>query len=346
MTHTRYYFLSQYNILTYYTYFIVLFCNTVFDDLPELGWNIRFVIKQDTNEKKYFIQTSDTYIIDEYMYKWCDVYGHVNANFSHYSKNDYPKIVSLVPSFGIDVYGKYKCWLVALETLLRSFNHIVDRTEWDASKGKDVYNFYKNIKHHIGRCVKTHNSRLKYDDYISENNSSDNYVFFLSTLWYNDAYNKNDEGVNKRRADFIRAVKNNSYITFEGGLLAGKLSSNELFKDVITYNGVSMKDWIEKTKKSSFVFNTPAFWNCHGWKLGEYLALGKCIISTPLSNDLPEPLVHGENIHFVDSYDSMCEAIDYIQKNPEYKHKLEQGARDYWNKYGTPLQSLRRLGIF
>ena len=49
MTHTRYYFLSQYNILTYY--FIVLFSNTVFDELPELGWNIRFVIKQDTNEK-------------------------------------------------------------------------------------------------------------------------------------------------------------------------------------------------------------------------------------------------------------------------------------------------------
>ena len=40
-----------------------------------------------------------------------------------------------------------------------------------------------------------------------------------------------------------------------------------------------MNEWISKTKQSAIVFNTPAFWSCHGWKLGEYLAMGKCIIS-------------------------------------------------------------------
>ena len=75
-------------------------------------------------------------------------------------------------------------------------------------------------------------------------------------------------------------------------------SSDDIFKDCLT-KGVCMTEWMHKTKMSEVVFNTPAFWECHGWKLGEYLALGKAIISTPLSNDLPYPLEHGKNIYMI-----------------------------------------------
>ena len=55
------------------------------------------------------------------------------------------------------------------------------------------------------------------------------------------------------------------------------------------------------------------------WDLGEYLALGKAIISTPLFNDLPAPLTHGINIHFVENdVDSIKEAVSYIIANPDY----------------------------
>ena len=94
------------------------------------------------------------------------------------------------------------------------------------------------------------------------------------------------------------------------------------------------------------MFNTPAFWNCHGWKLGEYLAMGKCILSTALSNDLPAPLVHGEHIHFVDNDQAaMHDALCYILSHPDYQHHLEQAASHYWQTYGTPLATLRLLNI-
>lgn len=74
--------------------------------------------------------------------------------------------------------------------------------------------------------------------------------------------------------------------------------------------------------------------------------MGKCIISTPLSNDLPAPLVHGEHIHYVENTEeSMRDAVEYILAHPEYRHKLEAGARAYWEKYGTPEASLKLLGI-
>jgi glycosyltransferase involved in cell wall biosynthesis len=107
-----------------------------------------------------------------------------------------------------------------------------------------------------------------------------------------------------------------------------------------------MREWLEKTKQSAVVFNTPAFWNCHGWKLGEYLALGKCIVSTKLQNDLPFPLEHGKNIHFVENnQDAMGEAIEYIISHPDYRQKLESGARAYWDAYGSPIAALKLLGV-
>ena len=183
---------------------------------------------------------------------------------------------------------------------------------------------------------------------MSPSQSYEKYVFFCSTLWYSDEWNKNDEGLNRRRALFIRTCKNIENLHFEGGLVSqpGR-SSDDLFADCLLKNPYSYNEWLDKTKRSSVVFNTPAFWDCHGWKLGEYLALGKAIISTPLSNDLPAPLIHGENIHFVDdNVESLRAAVEKIVNDKSYREKLERGARQWWDKYGTPEKSIERVISF
>ena len=90
-----------------------------------------------------------------------------------------------------------------------------------------------------------------------------------------------------------------------------------------------ISEYIKKTKLSTIVFNTPSVHNCHGWKLGEYLAMGKAIISTPLSNNLPEDLVHGKNIHFVSNMSELKIAINFLLDNSSYRMILEQGAKEY-----------------
>jgi hypothetical protein len=200
---------------------------------------------------------------------------------------------------------------------------------------------------YLGKYKQMITLRLPYR-YYHRQKASANYAFHLSTLWYNDKWNNNDDKVNQARANFIRACKSIEILKFEGGLVPQKgRSSQEKFEDCIYDNQVSMKTWLNKTKKSSIVFNTPAFWDCNGWKLGEYLALGKAIVSTPLRNDLPEPLSHGGNVHFVDnSTDSIRESILFILNNDNYRTKLENGAYHYWQKYGTPERSLELLGIY
>ncbi|MCR4847964.1 MAG: hypothetical protein K5920_03815 [Bacteroidales bacterium] len=294
------------------------------DGKPDQTGNLCFVVYRGEEQRKYVLSYTDSYKVNESLYDWCDVYGSVNANFSKTPKQFHDKLIALCPSFGV------RLWSIPQALSFALFDQVGTAF---------------SVKKRIGKVWRM-TRRPPYNAY-APSLSSDHYVFFLSTLWYNDEWNKNDEGVNSRRANFIRACKELEEVVFEGGLVSqGKeRSSEDLFADCL-FNGIPMSEWMDKTKRSALVFNTPAFWDCHGWKLGEYLALGKCIVSTELSNDLPVPLEHGKNIHFIENTpEAMKEAIKYIVDHPDYRVSLEKGARDYWGKYGTPKASLKLLGL-
>lgn len=287
-----------------------------------------FIIRQTGQlDKKFYLHGNDSYRIEEEIYEWCDVYASVNANFEKTPGRD--KLVSMTPSFGIRVWNTGGTFWAALSNAVCYIKSIHDH------KLKTFLGSYKRLL-----------NRPCYSDLTPEPSRSD-YIFFCSTLWYNDEYNQNDRHLNARRARFIRACKDLEGLRFEGGLVPQQgRSSIELFRDCLSDSSYPYHQWLQNTKRSALVFNTPAFWDCHGWKLGEYLALGKAIISTSLSNDLPAPLTHGVNIHFVeDDLDSIKDAICYIIQNQDYRRQLEQGARKYWEAYGTPEKSLELLGI-
>lgn len=322
----------------------VSFSMKPFRELPDPGWGMRFLAINNF-VTKYYIHTSDSSEIRQLDYQWCDVYGHVNANFKETPRQDYPKVVSLAPSFGIKALSDRQTINMAIHNFFISMSSILSVTEWNKYTNRMENNRFNNVKHYFGRIIKTNRNRLPYLDYINHTVSDDNYIFFSSTLWYNTVDNQNDEGVNLRRANFMRVCKSIPNLMFEGGFVADDSSSKEKFGDLLT-SSIPLSDWIAKTKKSALVFNTPAFRNCHGWKLGEYLALGKCIISTPLVNDLPVPLVHGVNIHYVEpDFDALYDAITYILSHKEYRLKLENNAKAYWENYGTPEKSLHLLGL-
>ena len=157
-----------------------------------------FLFKVD--DKRYAISYCDSYEINEAVYDWCDVYGSVNANFSKTPERFRGKLVSLCPSFGI------RCW--------NYFSALLH-----ASKG--LFQSGKPCKKYLGK-YKRMLQRPLYQDYFIKNpsNNNNNYIFFLSTLWFSDEWNRNDEGVNVRRANFIRACKELDNVQFEGGLVS------------------------------------------------------------------------------------------------------------------------------
>jgi glycosyltransferase involved in cell wall biosynthesis len=98
-----------------------------------------------------------------------------------------------------------------------------------------------------------------------------------------------------------------------------------------------LSEYLDRTRRSSLVFSAPSVHACLGWKLGEYLALGKAIVSTELGRALPAPLEHGVHVHYVRSeVDDMTEAIEEINRNSGYRRTLERGARRWYEEYMAP----------
>lgn len=170
--------------------------------------------------------------------------------------------------------------------------------------------------------------RRSLKEYVPQN-STNKYIFHLSSLWAEDT-----AFINYSRLNFIRASKATSGIKFEGGLVDVGYDFSFMgdINDALYSGGkIKLVNYIKKTKQSFVVFNGPSVKKCHGWKIAEYLALGKAVISTKFHNHLPIPLEHGKNIFFVeDDYQSFKEAIEFLLQNPKEVLKLEKGASKYW----------------
>jgi glycosyltransferase involved in cell wall biosynthesis len=153
--------------------------------------------------------------------------------------------------------------------------------------------------------------------------SEPGYVFHRSRAWSGPHASTN--GPRERFIDALESVG-----------LAGDAS--------LADDRISLASYLEQTRRSSVVFNCPAVHGCLGWKLGEYLALGKAIISIPLERALPEPLEHGEHIHYVDdNTEAMSEAVRTIDRDADYRHHLESGARSWYERNLTPAKIAARL---
>jgi hypothetical protein len=287
--------------------------------------NISFLLIDTTSSEilKVSIDHGDfNSILDQSTYEWADIYGKVNTNWKITPKDKYPKIVCLATNFGIrsfnlpeSVYYSLKNYFVVCPT---------------------------NNKKYFAKYYKQ-KFKLRVQEYPLSH-SEKGYVFSVNTLWYSDDENNLNNTTNKIRAEFMDTCKSLSGITFEGGFIPSQLG-NENFKHLHLKESLSQSEYINKLKRSVFAFNTPAVWNCHGWKLGEYLCMGKAIISTPLSNDLPAPLIHGESIHIVNNQQELLDAIQLLNENDTYRLKLEKNARCYYEKYVSPEASIRLLGI-
>ena len=286
----------------------------------------RFVTIEEEVFSKYVIDWGDDCQIDDEDYDWCDYYGKININLKKTPVCYYKKIRSIAPGFGIRIWGKYESAFYSIANLVNSKTQL------------------SHIRKFVSKYYKQYNN-LTLDYYVRQL-SKKNYIYSLNTLWNSNEWINNDDTVNQYRANFINACRSLSMIYFEGGFVYGNVrNDNPKFSSMIVNSPwIPKEEYVKKIKESLLVFNTPAWALCHGWKLGEYLAMGKAIISTPILNELPAPLEHGKHIHIVSGEESeIKDAVELLIQNKEYRNYLETNAYEYYQKYASPVQSIRLL---
>ena len=285
------------------------------------------LIKNLNHEIKIIIDYADEQFINNTSLHWCDIYGKINYSASELDPELKEKIVLLPPNFGIKKWGLFKSIIIAGTNYLKCYREVTNKRKFFSP-------YYKQLNYN------------KISDYVQDGSSlNKNNVFSMSTLWYSDDNVNNDSGVNLYRYNFFKACKSNYNINFRGGFVYSmKKNRNPMFDEFIVTERMLYKEYLSRTKNSILVFNTPAWDSCHGWKLGEFLALGKAIISTKLINELPYPLEHGKHIHYVTgSIESIESAIELITNNHEYRKTLEMGAYEYYLNFAQPKHVIKRL---
>jgi len=268
--------------------------------------------------KRIIIDSMDTAAINIEALNWCDIYGKANYSEKHLPDNNNSIVVPIGPSFGVRMWPLHQALFMAFTNALIAKVPV------------------KNIRRHFADYYRQYKYRIPESQYFPGKTNVD-YIFFASTIW------KNAHQTNHYRKLFVEICKSIEEIHFEGGFVY-RQNYSDGFENLLIDRKYQISDYITKVKQSLVGFSTPAAKDCHGWKLGEYLALGKAVISTPLTRKMPETLIHGKHIHFVDgSKESICDAIRTIRGNPNYRTRLENNARQYYLNYLAPECVIERL---
>lgn len=284
------------------------------------------VIIHDGLKRKVIIDFGDDYPIRVNAYQWCDIYAKINYDQPRTEPRFKEKIHSIPPSFGIKIWN-------SVEALSFSFFNLIKL------KFRSQLPFLSYLRSYLSQY-----KQLTLEEFTVKNfadHPDDNNVFFVSSLW---PHANCLTGTNVYRKLFIESCLKNQ-VSFEGGFWVTDVNHPQFqeFKELIFTKRYPLPEYVQKTQKSALVFNTPAVHNCHGWKLGQFLAMNKAIISTPFQNNLPVELTHGENIHFVNNEKDLDDAVNKILQDKDYRKKLEEGAQEYFLKYATPKAVIRSI---
>lgn len=270
--------------------------------------------------------------------EWCDVFGKVNLDPAIVPARHADKVVVAGPIFPVRIWGPASAALYTAANFFKGRSGVeqygrsrVDSYRWH------LLNSFRVYAH----------GRLAEEEYRPEETRK-GYVFFSSGLWEetggNEERARRNRVTNQARLRFVRICRELEKLEFEGGFWERKrirVTGYESYTSRIEY---SHAEYIEKTKASTVVFNTPSVLGCHSWKLAEFLALGKAIVSLPTERALPAPLLHGEHVHYVDGSEaSIREAVRKICEDDGYREHLERQARAYYEEHLAPSRVVERL---
>ena len=227
---------------------------------------------------RVFVAANDHETTDAEALAWSDRYGQVNLPlYDPLPAN----LLALGPSFGIRWHGRGTVLLYVVRSGLRLRS---PRLTMAMLRDYDAHQ----------------RDRAPLDCYTPQPSDPD-YLFFRATAW------RGHDRVNQLRADLLSAARRSPGLVVDAAFVEARADPRSL----------THREYLERTKQSVAVLNTPALHGCLGWKLGEFLALGKAIISLPLTRRMPSPLRHGIHVHYVDgSQESVTDASGAAAKRP------------------------------
>ena len=167
-------------------------------------------------------------------------------------------------------------------------------------------------------------------------------IIFMARAWNPDSVeNKSQkesiEEINETRAFCIRTLRKEFRNKFYGGLAFDDYS-NKYFKDILLPDQSlsQKKNYLNLLKEFPICIATTGLNNSNGWKLGEYVAFSKAIISEPLFFDVPGSFQENNNYLVFTNSESLLSSAEKLIEDKDFRCQMMQNNYRYYQSSLKP----------
>jgi hypothetical protein len=166
-------------------------------------------------------------------------------------------------------------------------------------------------------------------------------VLFLTRLW-DPADAKSQRSVelrtslNRTRVACIKKCRQEYGKDFTGGVFVEKFATanhRDLIMDASLTNKAS---YLQNVKEHAICIATTGLHNSIGWKMGEYVAASRAIVSEPLRFELPGNFAKDENYLEFETADQLIAQINRLRTDPDKISRLMFNNFHYYNNFVKP----------
>lgn len=317
----------------------VFFKANLFQDLPMESYDdyrkgVAIIFETEFSVRKIFVDFYDSNKYSQKFYNWADLYCAINTQED---SEQLSKLFIIGPSFGISIYNVFSLTLLMLCNYVKSLS----------------LSYRPSLKFFVRDYFYTLYRRLPINSYDQNIQVDAQYCFSMSTLWYD---NLTDKTTNYYRGLFTE-IASREFPNFEGGFyfLNSKnvleefpkyAEYQERYKSLLLKKRYSLKEYLLRIKRSLLVFNTSSVKGCLGWKLPEYLRMGKVIVSTSIDNKMPGDFLPGIHYILVSNEDEIRKAIQNVRSDISLQKKLSFNAKEYYDLYLSPEKVIERIVFY
>lgn len=187
----------------------------------------------------------------------------------------------------------------------------------------------------------SHQNIAKISDFItSPEVPAKNKVMYQIRLFHTPSEKHYHYDINKKRIEFFRALKKELGNHLVGGIADSK-EAQQMAPDLIARKS-DINGYIDIIRNSLICVSTEGLAGTNPDKIPTFLSMSRCIVSQRLNHIIPEPLADRKNIYFFNDTEDCIRICKHLLANPDEVQRARNAAHEYFQKYASPKETLRR----
>jgi hypothetical protein len=164
-------------------------------------------------------------------------------------------------------------------------------------------------------------------------------VLFQTRLWEPEKSDDDLAQVNEERVRLIRALRKALGERFHGGVVPTPFARRH-YPDVLEERTYRRQDFLRMMQASLVGVYTRGLHHSLAFKLPEYLAASMCVVSEPLRNPLPQPLVPGAHYQEFRDAEECVARCERLLSRPAEAREMRRANHDYYRCWVAPAEHL------